>query len=428
MQSQKLAEAVQRVTLDVPPLIKSVGLALTVLGAVAFGAALFVDYDAAWRAYLTAWVYFTGLALGAVVWSAILRITSARWGRSLMRFFEAPVAFLPVAGVLFVGLVIGGWTSHIYEWVHHPIHHKEAWLTPGFLFGREAVILAITFCVALLYVYNSLKADVRVLKGNRNAPAFFQRLFDTASGSEEEWAATQKRLVRLSIVYAFAFALGSSAIAFDLIMSLEPYWYSAMFGGHYFSGNMLMGLAFVTIAAGALRGRGLLEKYIGPLQFWDVGKLVFAFTMVWTYLMWSQYLPIWYGNMHEEIGWVIKRTEGPYEAWAYLLLGMIWLLPWVILIPRASKERPLIAGTAASIILLGMWLERWTMIVPSQFPEAPVAPEIAVFPGWIDIGTMALFAGLFMLSCRFFLKSAPILPVGDPVFQHVVEHGSHGHH
>lgn len=428
MAQDKLAEAIQRVSLDVPPVLKQVGIGLTVLGAVAFGAALAVDYDAAWRAYLTSWIYWTGLALGALVWSAALRITSARWGRSLLRFFEAPAAFLPISAVLFIGLVFGGWTSHIYEWVHHPTYHKEAWLTPGFLFGRQAVVVAILFTIALAYLYHSLKADVRVLKGNRNAPAFFQRLFDTATGSEEEWNGTQKRLTRLSIAYAFAFALGASAIAFELVMSLEPYWYSTMFGGFYFAGNMLVGMAFTVLTAGALRRRGLLEKYVGPLQFWDAGKLMFAFTMVWTYLMWSQYLPIWYGNMHEEIGYVIKRTEGPYKEWGFMLLGLIWLLPWTILMPRANKERPMIAGTASVIILVAMWLERWTMVVPSQFTEAPVPAELAVFPNWIDLGTTALFAGLFLLSWRFFLKSAPILPVGDPVFHHVVEHGSHGHH
>jgi hypothetical protein len=216
--------------------------------------------------------------------------------------------------------------------------------------------------------------------------------------------------------------------AFDFLMSLEPHFYSTMFGGFIFVGNMFMGLAFIAIAAGLIRRRGLVEDLVGPNQFWDVGKLLFGFMMVWTYLMWSQYLPIWYGNMPEETGYLIKRVVGPYRGMSFLILALCWLIPWWMILPKKAKQTPGILGIAAAMTLVGVWLERWMIVAPSQFDVAPVPAELAVFPGWVEIGTGLLFAGLFLFSYRYFLANMPILPVGDPIFQDVVEHGSHGHH
>lgn len=428
MQSDKLAAAVKRVRIDVPPILKPLGLTLAVVGLAGFAAALFVDANAAWRAYLSNFAFWTGLAFGPVMWSVVMRITNARWGRSMTRLLEGTVFYLPVLLVMYVVLVIGGLNSDIYLWVHEPIYHKEVWLAPWNTFTRATIAVLLLFAFLAIYVYYSLKADVRVLRGERNVPDFYQRLFASADGSEAEWNRTQHILKRLAPAVAIVYAVAASMMAFDLLMSLEPYWFSTMFGGFYFVGNLHIGLAFAILVGGLLRKRGLMEDYIGKNQFWDLGKLLFGFAMVWTYLMWSQYLPIWYANMHEEIGYVLKRTSGPYESWAYLLLALCWLVPWLILLPKSNKLRPMIAGFASAVVLIGMWLERWTMVIPAQFDIAPVPAEMAIFPGWIDIVTASLYGGLFLLSYRFFLKSSPVLPVGDPVFQHVVEHGSHGHH
>lgn len=418
-----LDDALKRVHYDVPGFLKPLSLALIAAGAAGFAAALMTDADTAWRAYLQNFIFWMGLAQGAVMWSVISRIVNANWSRTQMRLWEGAGFFLPVAFVLYIGLVIGGYTSHIYEWVHHPIHHKEVWLAPGFVFARGFVWLAVMFGVTAVYLYNSFKADVRVLKGTPHAPALFQRLFANASGSDDEWQTTQRKLVRLSPAMVIVYAICMSMFAFDLVMSLEPYWYSTMFGGWIFMGNMYIALAFGAVVAAMVRKRGLLESYIGKYELWDVGKLLFALSMFWTYLMWSQYLPIWYGNIPEETGFVIKRTMGAYREWSFAILALCWLIPWWILLPKASKQKPAILAFAAMIALVGMWLERWTIVAPSQFDHAPVAAADAVFPGWIEVVTALLFAGLFVASYRVFLKGMPILAVGDPIFKDVVEHG-----
>ncbi|RMF18889.1 MAG: hypothetical protein D6761_01490 [Candidatus Dadabacteria bacterium] len=427
MSTTRLDEAIKRTQFDTPAFLKSGALALAAVGLAGWVAALFTDADAAWRAFVSNYFFWLGLALGGVMWSVAMRITNARWGRSLMRFAEGTAFYLPVAWVLFFVLVGGAWASHVYEWVHHPIPHKETWLNPVNVFARTTLYITLLVAVFMRYLYLSLKGDVRPLKQANYASAFFQRLFGSATGGEDEWQAVQNRLVRLSPLTGILYGLLVSLIAFDLLMSMEPFWYSTMFGGFIFMANMLAGMAFLGIICATVVRRGQLEAYIGKNQFWDVGKLMFAFTMVWTYLMWSQYLPIWYGNMPEEIGYVIKRTTGAYENLAWTILAMVWIVPWWILLPKTMKWQPKYLALAGVIICLGLWLMYWMIVIPSQFPHAPVAPAEAVYPGWIDGVANLFFGGLFLASYGFFLRNVPVLPVGDPVFQDVLEHGSHHH-
>jgi len=429
MTSDALQHVLRKSAYEAPAWMKTVGLALTVIGGLAWIAGLFVDYDAAWRSYLFNYFFWTGLALGGVLWSATLRITNARWGRSLLRLWEGMGFFLPVSLLLFAGLLVGALTSHVYPWVGHPIELKEQWLAPGFVLGRTTVYTLLLFGLVMLYLYHSLKSDVRVLHGTRLAPAWFERMFANADGSDAEWQKSQNRLVRLAPILALAYGILVSLLAFDLLMSLEPYWYSTMFGGFIFMGNMYLGLAAITWIAPGVAKRALLQDQIGKMQYWDLGKLFFAFTMLWTYLMWSQYLPIWYSNYHEEAGYVLKRTAGPYRDWAFLLLALVWVIPWWMLLPKNLKMRPGWLGAATLIGAVGIWLERWTIVIPSQFDTAPVAAEAAVFPGWIDLGAGALYAGLFLLSYRFFLNAVPVVAVGDTIMRKLVtgELKSHGH-
>lgn len=427
MSTAKLEDVVKLSKFDPAPVLKPLSLALLLIGIGGFVAGLMSNADAAWRAFLSNYFFWLGLALGAVMWSAVMRITSARWGRSLMRFGEGAVFYLPVAWLLFFVLVAGGWTSHLYEWAHHPIPHKETWLNPTFVFVRSFGYLTILVLAMVAYVYHSLKSDVRVLKQANYASDFFQRFFGDASGSEEEWRKSQNFLLRFSPALGVIYAVTVSLLSFDLLMSLEPFWYSTMFGGYIFMGNMLMGMAFLAILCALVPERGHLQALIGKYQFWDVGKLLLAFATLWVYLTWSQYLPIWYGNMAEETGYVLKRTTGAYENVAWAVLALIWIIPFWMVLPKNLKWRPKWLALAAVVALCGKWLEQWLIVIPSQFGHAPVALEEAVYPGWIDIAACLMFAGLFILSYRFFLRNIPVLPVGDAIFKDVVEHGSHKH-
>lgn len=427
MSTAKLNDVIKLTKFDAPGYLKPLSLGLLAVGLAGFIAALMSNPDAAWRAFLSNYFFWFGLGIGGMMWSVVMRITGARWGRSLMRLAEGAAFYLPIAFVLFFVLLAGANFSHVYEWAQHHVHHKEVWLDKNFVFARTTLYMVILFGAAMFYLYHSLKSDVRVLKQANYAPDFFQRFFSDASGSEEEWQKSQNILLRFSPVMAMIYGVMMSLLAFDLLMSLEPHWYSTMFGGYIFMANMLMGMAFIGIICATVPVRGHLQSLISKNQFWDVGKLMAAFATVWTYLTWSQYLPIWYGNMPEETGFVLKRTHGAYENLSWTILSLVWIIPFWMLLPKNLKWKSKWLATAGIVILCGLWLLMWMIVIPSQFPHAPVNFAEAVFPGWIDGLTNLMFAGLFLLAYNFFLKNVPILAVGDRIFQDVVEHGSHKH-
>lgn len=384
------------------------------LGLVGFIAALVIVPERAAQVYLVNFLFFFGLSLGSVMWSVIQRITYALWGRPFLHLWEGAGLFLlwvPIIYLLLIGIAYYG---NLYPWLHHPIPHKETWLSPPFVFLRGVIEIFGLVTLALLYLYHSFRLDVGVL--GREASPLFSRIYSRCRGTEEEVKRSLKFLTYLSPPFALLYALLVSFFVFDFVMSLEPHWYSTLFGGFFFSQNLLMALAFMAVLFGWIRQQGSLGSFVNGNPIWDVGKLLFAFTMFWTYLMWSQYLPIWYGNMPEEAGYVLKRTAGPYREWAFLLLALVWVIPWLILLFRQNKMRPIPIGIAGGLVLVGIWNVIWTLVIPSPVPVAPVPREMAVFPGWVELSGLFLFLGLFSSTYLGFLSSFPVLPVGDPRF------------
>jgi hypothetical protein len=388
------------------------------VGLVGFLTALFLEKERAVQVFLVGFVYFFGLSLGCVMWSVIQRITSALWGRAMIHLWEGAGLFLLWVPILYLLLIALSFYGNLYPWLHHTIPHKEFWLSPGFVFLRGALEVFGLCALGLYYLYHSFRLDA-VFLGN-DAPPLLKRFFSRAIGNSGAHQGSLKVMNRLSPLFALLYAILMSFFAFDFVMSLEPYWYSTLFGGFIFSQNLLMALAFMAVLFGWIRKQGGLGFFLDGNPIWDVGKLLFAFTMFWTYLMWAQYLPIWYGNMPEEAGYVLKRTSGPYYHWAFLLLAMVWVIPWLILLFKRSKMRPVTMGIAGGLVLLGIWNVIWTLVIPSQFPIAPVPRELAVFPGWVELSGLLLFSGLFLSTYFGFLASFPVLPVGDPLFHEAV--------
>jgi hypothetical protein len=411
-------ESLRYAQLKLPPHLFSLARGLFFAGLVGFLTALFLEKERAVQVYLVGFVFFFGLSLGSVMWSVIQRITSALWGRAMIHLWEGAGLFLLWVPLLYLFLIVLSFYGNLYPWLHHPIPHKEVWLNPGFVFLRGAIEVFGLCTIGLYYLYHSFRLDA-VFLGN-DAPPILKRFFPKAIENSELHKGSLKVLNRLSPPFALLYAILVSFFAFDLVMSLEPYWYSTLFGGFIFSQNLLMALAFMAVLFGWIRKQGGLGFFLEGNPIWDVGKLLFAFTMFWTYLMWAQYLPIWYGNMPEEAGYVLKRTSGPYYHWAFLLLALVWVIPWLILLFKKSKMRPVPMGIAGGLVLLGTWNVIWTLVAPSQFPVAPVPREQAVFPGWVELSGLLLFSGLFLSTYFGFLASFPVLPVGDPLFHEAI--------
>ena len=393
-------------------------LGVGAVGAIAFVYGLLAgDSQRAWQALLVNFLFFAGLAQAGIVLSALLQVTSARWGRPVKRLAEATASFLPVAFVLQVVLCLGitSWAT----WVHEPIEAKTPWLNIPFFVGRQIVGFLFLSGLSLLYVYRSVRPDIGMLdeSGERKATGLSRRLIADWQGVVDERQRNQRSQGILAPCVLIAYSWIFSLVAFDFVMSLAPHWYSSLAGAYYFIGNVFVGIAFLVLAAVWARTRLNLEGYIGANQLHDLGKLLFGFCTLWAYMLWSQYLVIWYGDLPEETEFIIHRMSGSWAPLTWVVLVLAFCVPFVVLLSRQVKTRVGGLATVAAVVMIGMWLERFLIAVPSMWHGGESLP-LGVTELLVTAGVLSLFLWCYATFLHFF----PALPVSDPRLTSTTEH------
>jgi Ni/Fe-hydrogenase subunit HybB-like protein len=354
----------------------------------------------AWQAYLVNFLFWSGLAFGTVLFSAILTMTNARWGRPLKRLAEAPGAFLPVAFLLFWVLFWG--RESLFPWIHEPVGHKKVWLSSGFLFARDGVSLLLLTAVSVALVYASVRRDLRAIAAREGKGI-------TEVDGKERTADPQ---TVLSPILGILYAVVLSLIGFDLVMSLSPHWHSTLFGAYYFVACFYGALAALAVLSYFSARNMQLRGFIEGRHFQDLGNLLLAFCMVTGDFFYSQFLVIWYGNLPNETRFVLLRVrESPWDILAWAVLFICFVIPFCLLLSRKFKRKPAFMMTLGIVILVGMWLERFLLVVPSIWKD-----------GTIPLGLMELlitagFFGIAALCILLFLRRFPVLPLSDPLFR-----------
>lgn len=382
------------VVIPLPWLIASIILAL--VGLVAFvSGLLYGDRLRVWQAYLFNYFYWTGLSFGSAVFLAALNITNATWGRPFKRLAEALTAFLPVSFVLLWVIYCG--RTETFEWVTRPLPEKAAWLNVPCLFGRDGAAHLILTALSAALVLASVGADRRQIDAKENGLA---------------WRTQQVLSPLIGIVYAVVLSL----LAVDLLMSLDQSWYSTMFPAYIFVSGFFSSVAAVYLLTFLAGRRSAFRPFLGARQYHDLGKLTLAFAIFTGYLYYAQFLVIWYGNLAEETKYLITRTKT--EPWCFLswtVLGMIFLIPFFVLLSRRVKLKRLPMLLLTVMILIGMWLERFLLVAPSLWRSNSL--PLGVIEISIGLGFLGLMAFCFLM----FLRQVPPLPVGDPLFQKFIE-------
>lgn len=383
--------------------------ALVLAGAAAFlYGVLLGDPLRAWRALLVNFLFFTGLAHAGVAVSALLQVTAARWARPLERPIEAASAFLPVSGLLLAILLIGlpAWAP----WTAEPADARRGWLDLPLFALRESAAFLLLSGLCLAYVRCSVRPDVGLLDeiGARRATGVARRLIRNWRGAEAEQARGRRRRRLLAPIVLIAFGWVQSLVAFDFVVALDPHWYSALAGGYFFTGSLLAGAALLALAAGWRRrppGRG---DPVGRRRLRDAGALLFGVATLWAYLLWSQYLVIWYGDLPEETAFVARRMYGSWAPFTWLALGLAFAAPFAALLGRRMKASASGLSAVALAVLAGIWLERFVLVSPSLRPGDPAALDLP------DLLVTAGALGAFVLCRTRFLERFPAPPVPDP--------------
>ncbi|MFC1707574.1 hypothetical protein ACFL59_12295 [Planctomycetota bacterium] len=400
------------------PVLTAVGLTIGFVGP---------HHQSGWVALLVSTSLLIGFPAAGIAFSAIFQLTGARWGRAYRRLAEGSVALMPVGlGGLLLLMLGGGW---YLPWAHD--HHltggKDVWLTRGFWDTRLLLALALSYGISLLYLYYSLRRDFCLSEvGERFGGRLGTFLGRDISDREQERARCESKLSFLSPLVLVIFALSFSLLGFDLVMALEPDWFSTLFGAWYFMGHMFAGLALLAMVSVKLEGPMKLRRFFTETRRRDLATVLFAFCLLNIDFFWSQYFTIWYANMPEETLYVIARvhdTSLPWYRLSWLSLMAFFFLPFIALLFRRVKQSRLLLTVVAGVVVFGIFLARFIEVAPAllSFTEEtshvavlqPLLAAVLTFLGMLGVGW-----GLY----RWLLTEIPVLPIGDEVF--VTEYGA----
>jgi hypothetical protein len=370
----------RRITVNAA-IIGVIGLALLVVAGVS-------NQNAFFRAYLLGYTFWLGLGVGCLGVVLVQFLTGGHWGLATRRILEAGAATLPVMALLFVPLFVG--LPELYAWARPSdvaadavLQHKSVYLNIPFF-----VVRAILYLIAWVAVGYLLR----------------------------RWSATQdrtddplvlRRLQRLSIIGALVVGLTVTFAAIDWLMSLDADWFSTMYPPMVAMSFMLLALAFGTVLV-ALFGPGSeLGAMLTPGIFNDLGSLLLAFTMLWGYLEYFQYLLIWAGNLSDEIPWYLSRSEGAWLPIAVIVAAVGFLLPWYLLLFRPLKRNRRTLAAIAGLLVCMQLVNVFWMVEPPFEPGGP-------FVDWLDILAVVGVGGLWVAVFTWQLSARPLLPANDP--------------
>ncbi|BBO82840.1 membrane protein [Desulfosarcina ovata subsp. sediminis] len=390
-----------------PPSLIRIFYGLAAAGALIFIAVAIVgDTARAWQAYLLNFLFFSAIAQGAVLFSALMHTVKARWSGPLADVAESFAAFFPVSLALFLILFLG--RQYIFPWLHEDLHGKEVWLNLPFLFGRDFIGLCLLYGLGLVFLYHRLYFTLTA-RGARGPLG--RRLLDRWARKTVDEQRMAGRTTVFAILYLLAFAIVLSLIGYDLVMAADPHWYSTLFGAYSFVKAVYIGFGALIVLSASLHMSERNGYQVQENQFHDIGKLFFAFCLVWADFFYAQFVVIWYGNIPEETSYIIERTmAAPWNTLAWTIFIGCFIAPFIILINRRIKTRPRAMTVICLLVMSGIWLEHYLLLGPAFHHHAEHLPL-----GWVEAAVAIGFFGLLAAAVTVYFKKLPeLLENGEP--------------
>lgn len=366
-----------------------VWLALAAVGAIGFAIGAAVAPDRAWLNLLVDGFYALSVGVAAMFFLTTQRLSSARWSAGIRRVPEAIMRVLPAAAVVIAIVLLGA--SRLYPWTDPAALHedhalvtagRETYLAPGSVYARLAIILVAWLGFAWWFRRISLAGDASASAG----------------------LAAHPRLNRAAAIFAPVFAITFTAVAYDLIISLEPRWFSTMFAVYVFAGSFAQGIAAIALITVVLRRRqGVFDEGAQT----TLGTMLLAFSTFWAYIWVCQYLLIWYGNIPEEVTYYLRRSNPEWLPLFLASFAINWIIPFFTLLPRANKRSARVMIAMAVLVLVGHWVDMYLMVMPSRWEAPRFGPlELAMAAGTVGMIGWIVTRGL---------ARAPLVPPHEPV-------------
>jgi len=397
-----MSEVNEQYTFD--PKIKKWAMIFVAIGILALVLGIFMDSGRVWASFLSNGWYFTAIALTSVFWVAVNYISQSGWPTAFKRVPEAMGSFLLVGFVVMLIIVVGAFMHwhHIYHWTHEGImdigseHYdkliagKAAFFTPLFYIGRFIAYFALWIGLYMVLRKLSIREDT------------------------EGGVAIHKKAGIISAIFVVVYGITESTSTWDYIMSIDTHWFSTLFGWYNFASMFVATLAVITLIVVNLKKNGYLS-IVTEEHLHDLGKFMFAFTIFWGYLWFSQFMLIWYANIPEETIYYVERFEN-YKGLFFLNVIMNFAIPFLTLMDRDAKKNTTILTVVAIIIICGHGLDFFLMVTPGTTIGHPHGI------GFIEIGMFLGFAGLFALVVGNALTKASLVPKNHPFLDESIHH------
>ena len=357
----------------------------------------FADPERFFRSYLFAYVYWAGIAIGSLAIIMLHHLSGGGWGMMIRRLLEAATRTLPVVAVLFLPLMLG--MKPLYEWARPEVveadkilQFKAPYLNVPFFLLRT--LFYFSCWIALAHFLNRWSRQ----QDETGDPAL--------AGKMETMSAPGLVLFGATVTFA----------SFDWVMSLEPHWFSTVFGLSFMVGQVLTAFPFAIAMTAYLSSRKPMSEAVTAGHFHDLGKLTLAFVMLWAYLSFSQFLIIWSGNLPEETPYYIKRLTGGWQYFQLALILFHFALPFFLLLSRSLKRSGAKLVKVAGLILVMRFVDLYLQIIPAGH-------HAELHFSWMDLAAPIGIGGLWLSAFLRQLESRPVLPVRDPHFAEALESG-----
>ncbi len=341
--------------------------------------------------YLWIYLFMVSIGVGSLALVALEYLVGATWSTPFRRITEILASLTPVLIILAIPLFFG--LHDLFHWTHTEavendaiLQAKSPYLNVPFFMARTAFCLLLWVLFYYMLTRNSEKQDID------GDPKY------------------TKRNVTLSTIFAALFVITITIAAIDWAMSLEPHWFSTIFGVYYFAGTVIAALAASTFASIKLKEGGYLDKALGDDSFYSLGTLMFGFNVFWAYIAFSQFILIWYADLPEETFWLIHRWEGSWKFVSLALLFFHFVLPFLILVGRNAKTNLGLLKWMAPWMLVAHALDLYWLIFPTLFRGN------ASF-GWQELSFPLIVIGLTMVVFKLSANKKNLMAIKDPKMQ-----------
>lgn len=357
------------------------------------------------RVWVNLWInnmYFVGIAIIGVFFVALQYVAQAGWSAAFQRVPEAFGSWLPLSGVLILGIFLIA-NHDLFHWTHKYLYDENDTRYDAIIAGKEGY-LNYWFYLGRMIAYFVLWY-------------WFYRIIRKQSLLEDIHGGTHyyHKMVKFSAIFIVIFAITSSTAAWDWIMSIDTHWFSTMFGWYIFSSWFVTGLAAITLAVVLLKEQGYLPM-VNANHLHDLGKFIFAFSIFWTYIWFSQFLLIYYANIPEEAVYFLERMASDYYGPIfYINLLLNFAFPFLLLMTRDAKRHVIFLKIVCAVVLIGHWFDFYLMITPGTLAKNGGF-------GFLEIGITLVYSAAFIFVVLLNLSKASLVPKNHPMLQESIHH------